>query len=133
MDVTTIVTALSLLAHMLLGCCWHHEHPCVAPSAEVAAIGTTAEAGHACECSHHHGAEEPAAPEHHQSPCDENRCLTEFRDSGPNLGLDEALPTMVGELVGEYDRDAPSLAPDLLVWDVDPPLRTHLLLQILLI
>jgi hypothetical protein len=77
-----LLTAASLLAHCVLGCCWHHAHGCNDHEAVVA----EAEHGHA-HVDGRHGSEHKAAThvagfpacdgeeEHeHGTPCDEPDC-----------------------------------------------------------
>lgn len=94
---TTIVTVLTMLAHSVWGCCWHHAHDgqhadacAVAHSEEQHASHHSADASYAAHrgCGHpHHGAVQPSVetdlagshdpqdPEGpHRIPCHESRC-----------------------------------------------------------
>lgn len=59
--ILTLLTAVAILAHAILGCCWHHGH-----GAECCAdAGSSAQAGQTestppqtmCACGHHHAAQ----------------------------------------------------------------------------
>ena len=84
MKLVVLVTLLTMLAHSILGCCWHHAHgdhgtPCDTASVEVDI--------HSHQCAHHHGpngssTEVPVshgpAPCKHHAPCDEVDCVFLF-------------------------------------------------------
>lgn len=97
--------AASVLAHALLGCCWHHAHS--ATSQAVAAA-----------CDHHicvdqdadHGT--PAVPGH--PDCEEDACVFVQTKTCQSLDLDldslAALPTASGSIANILEPPAPSLA-----------------------
>lgn len=130
---TSILTALAMLAHVLVGCCWHHEHSCSAPLTGIAVTAAAKGDAHACKCPHHSETEEPASPEHDKGPCGEDRCVTAFRDSGPESCSQESLPVMVTEVIPTSGRINLCVVAAPAQQSLIPPLRTHLLLQILLI
>ncbi len=131
------LTSAALLAHALLGCCWHHQHAgSQAPACSVAAEGRQAHG----PCSHadSHTCDSPG--EDHEGPvgCDDGRCM--FVAAAPqraaptlkaapiDLGLDVA--TCVDDVLpAELPAGSAVLA------DVahGPPLPRHLLHEVLLL
>jgi len=132
--VTSILTAVSLLMHMLLGCCWHHEHVSVERPAETAAVATFE--GHAtfheeaepecCEASGEHS--------HPGDSCQGPQCLTVLRDSVRVPCPDQVVaPAFVPEVAPQLDA-AIQLAVEVSADSrIALPLRPHLLYQLLLI
>jgi len=155
--VVTYITAATFLAHMALGCCWvHHSHACGAECH--AAIQTATVAGldlgarpRACGHSHPAGLsdEQPTDPRHdapaeerptaptHQFTSHGNHCVGTVPD-GPQLhGADSpgaavslAAPVNFAALPAAADGHGQKM-PALGNWA--PPVRAHLLLQVLLI
>ena len=132
------LTSAALLAHVLLGCCWHHGHHCSHQLAAAAEV----EVSHACGCaeSGHEGthSQEPVGGcGHGDDGCQGARCM--FVSAAP--GAAAAAPLV-------QHRDAVLLG--LTAVDISParsllcgapslaagccrPLRIHLLHQVLLI
>lgn len=90
-SIIPVTTALALLVHSLLGCCWHHAHavgeecdhdaqaiaqPSGRPSGEFVADLTAEDADHHA-AQHQHG-------RHHKQPCDEPDC-SYIGAAGPEL------------------------------------------------
>lgn len=136
------IVAVAVTLHALLGCCWHHAHESVVAVAETEAKAPAPVKK--CCCKHHHEPE-LAQEEHHstdQDPVD--RCPNTCGDKCVYVGvnrvqLDHALILTSFDLVTaapQYD-----LATDLSIsrFESDdatvdpPPLRLHLLHQLLLI
>jgi len=131
------LAAVSMLAHSLAGCCWHHTHVCevLADSMAIDFPGGHSHAGMlqgACSSAHDccHG--EQREPE----DCQGNRCVfvtaTPARASAPLQPLGQLAATLVAgenplpsELLSVQDRPAAGAA--LL------PLRVHLFYRVLLI
>jgi hypothetical protein len=124
--VLAILTAISLLTHMLVGCCWHHEHPCAEHAAETVSATVVGE--------HEHDEPEPAHHEHDDGHCQGQRCITLLRDAihvpspddvvSPSLVCDGGCELHLMHWSGRADLGEPAISF---------PLRTHLLLQVLLI
>jgi hypothetical protein len=129
----SILTAVVLLAHAVLGCCAHHEHACGQPHSHMA---LTSE--HPCaDTTHEHSAVTPEQS-HHQHPgsdacrggsCDlgrpQNEQVGKSAISGPTLALPLSAVTHV--TVGGR------LELDLGTTGVLLPVRLHLVNQVLLI
>ncbi len=130
---TSILTAVALVAHVLGGCCWHHEHSCREPSTGITLTTMVQVVTHACECPHHPEAEEPAAPIHDKGQCDEGRCVTAFRDSGSERCSQDSLPVMVTEVNPTLGRIESCGVAAPAQHGFTLPLRIHLLHQIMLI
>lgn len=62
--VVTLLLALVMTAHAVLGCCWHHDHDGEALP-------------HPICCDHHHDHDSHSAPSDHETPdsCDEAVCV----------------------------------------------------------
>jgi hypothetical protein len=79
--ILTLLTAASLLAHSVLGCCWHHAHGCDSSGAVMAEAEHSHGHHDACESSSHETAElggcliseDPESHEHGLA-CDEPDC-----------------------------------------------------------
>lgn len=121
-----LLTAAVLLAHALLGCCWHHAH---------ASAGGVAE-----PCSHdgheHGHSDDGTESEPPGQPCDEGSCVFVRGDGSPSVEM-----TLAHALVGCI-ATAPEVALDSLriarasypdSQELAPHTRIHLLHQILLI
>ena len=127
--------AAALLAHALLGCCWHHAHKCVQCDETTQSVSHSA----AC-CKHDHG---PSQQKQQQpTPC---KCKLEC------AGVCTYLPTQKTQLeqpqsaaLFDFAAIVPVLAgvgtPSEFTWQrtldsagADLPLRLHLMHQILLI
>lgn len=123
-----LLTAAVLLAHSLLGCCWHHAHAATG-GVEVACV----EHGH----QHDHGDQQDKSHDEHQgTTCHEGSCVF-VRGDGP-LPIDQlsllaidcfVVPTCA--LTEAELRIARAEYSD--SQDLAPPSRLHLLHQILLI
>jgi hypothetical protein len=129
------ITALTLLAHLLFGCCWH---PCHDSAQEVCETSSQLVAHGESACGHDHGqlpAEEGQLPA--KRHCDGDQCSFVRTDSSPSHSdfqcdlcqLDVArLP--VGCEQAEVNGLRAQAGAD---HDVGPPLRTNLLCGVLLI
>ena len=131
------ITVLLLLAHVGLGCCWHHSHTCTVSSCESPAVTS----GSCCGDGHRHGKHghhDHSAPVPHQDQCDGEQCT--FLPPKPSpvqkgelqfapCFLDTALSPIKPRLLDSHltHGQDPSLHVD------GPPVRTHLLLGVLLI
>ena len=138
------LTAVMVLAHMLLGCCWHHRHACGdEPACTINAnIARVKIAADDC-CSHPCGQElgcpgEPADPEHNgRDGCEGGRCV--FVGAQPSrtpagsateLGDVAAVAvTVVDGLPAESSVSTRAFAATRRC----PALRTHLYQQVLLL
>lgn len=139
----THLVALAITLHTLLGCCWHHAHETVVAVAEVQAKTPTPIKR--CGC-HRHQAEELAKEDEHHSekqepvenrptPCGE-KC--QYVAAG-GVKLDAPTASVSFDLLPAVDQ--PVLTPVLtaLLFESEdasvdpPPLRLHLLHQLLLI
>lgn len=77
----TLLTAASLLAHSVLGCCWHHAHGCDGSDAVIVEAEHSHGHDDACEASSHETAElggcligEDPESHEHGFVCDEPDC-----------------------------------------------------------
>lgn len=132
--ILSIITAATLFIHALFGCCWHHAHSCV--RCEMASAEASPVAG-GCKC--HHGSQPDQQP---SGPCN---CQFECKGvctylppqktvaDCPELGVPFSSVAIVSVLadrhlsaVGVWEQTCGQLA-------TEPPLRLHLLHQILLI
>lgn len=130
------VTALSLLAHGLLGCCWHHRHACEeAGHQEVAPTGHCHADALAAACSGNHDWCQMPLPGH--DDCHGARCVfvgsqrivlvvMTSQVSGPTC-TPVLLPVESAASRPAGGWPTPDVAAGL------PPLRIHLLYQTLLI
>ena len=146
--VLSILMAAALIVHAVLGCCWHHAHDCVRCDNPIAHVpGLTAKTSDqvAC-CKHHHGAG-PEASEGQQEQPSQEPCKCRFECRGVCAYLPPQKTQIDSpELVVAFDyaivapmRAGVPIAPAL-SWElagnlanVEPPLRLHLLHQMLLI
>jgi hypothetical protein len=138
----SIAVAVVVALHTVLGCCWHHAH--AATVALPHQNAASAESAPAKKCCHHHHDEpqhaddEPAAEHsHHSCPdqcddkCEAPALLRVQHDDVVSLPLIDwmAAPTepvvVPAVVVARVDRSDGHLKP--------PPLRLHLLHQLLLI
>ena len=71
------LTAVALLGHAVLGCCWHHRHLCRLEAARPAVVDCPRAACHCHPCEHRHcRGDQPADEEHGSShDCDGGRCV----------------------------------------------------------
>jgi hypothetical protein len=118
----------SFAVHMVFGCCQHHVH-----AAMFGAVAAVAEA--ACPCGHHES--EPGRPEQPAPPCggcDGDRCV--FTRAGatdsPELATDSGgvAPVCVLQNLLDLGRAEAIDSPRS---HVCPPVRLHLLKQVLLL
>src|SRR5688500_6050580 len=94
------LTAATFAVHMVLGCCWHHGHPCPHEVCSHSEAAEHTEHGHSHEgASHQHHHKPVAACEHgHDAPrdgepvqheCEEGSCVF--------VAPEEALATVVAD------------------------------------
>jgi hypothetical protein len=133
------LTAVTVLAHMLLGCCWHHRHASWSLSACTGYVDLVGADCHNRSCGHEHDG--PGAPtdgnHRDRDGCDDSRCVfvsgqpsrspavcaVEFCDVvAVAATIDDGLPA--GSNVWARACNATTRCP---------PLRTHLLEQVLLL
>ena len=128
-------TALMLALHVLLGCCAHHGHS----GKSVQQIDDHA-CPHACENGHSEtgGHSGQTSPTDSKDSCDGEPCLAVV-DSNPSfrstLSLDNSFWTALGLSHGPIAADAANrlVQSVCILHECGPPLRTHLLNQVLLI
>ncbi len=127
-------TAVMLFAHTALGCCAHHLHACGEPHGSVALV----EGKHPCAdaCGEHAAASSGQTGHEHQgqddcqgSPCDFGRPANEREAQSCHVFCQaaavlpsEVLPVLTGVHL-EHDLGAAG---------VPPPVRLHLVYQVLL-
>lgn len=70
---------------------------------------------------------------HDEGPCGEDRCVTAFRDSASGPRIDAALPAVDAEVTATAESPGLSAVFVPVGFDIVLPLRTHLMLQVLLI
>lgn len=126
---TSTLTAIALFIHAWLGCCWHHAHEqCAATQDEVASC-----CGHEHASCHDEGDESVPTE---QPVCDEGACTFVRGETAIHLDLDS---TTLADLQIASTDDAVSsgdrrMGAELRTpHDRPPPLRTHLLFQVLVI
>lgn len=120
--------AAVLLAHALLGCCWHHAHACVMESEEPSVC--------AAHRDDSHGAPD-GSDEHdgHQHECGGGTCVFVRIENSPigqlltSWAIDLAFSTSPSQFTGESVHWAVSADPQ----EFAGPVRLHLLHQLLLI
>ena len=133
------ITAILLLAHIGLGCYWHHSHICTVPLCEAASSPTEVP----CEHTHQnldeaHGHHDHSQPAPHQHQCDIEQCTFLPAEPSPvkkhETGIAPCFRDMAFSLIEPHlvhshftQGQHSSLHLDGL------PLRTHLLHGVLLI
>ena len=137
--VVSTLTAACLFVHMAVGCCWH---PVPARAQASAAVRTTGRS-HASCCRHTHEREEghsstPTCPESPDYSCHEDNCSVVITSPQHEMTI-KSLPstfvvapasaTYAGQTLTQSSLLSICLAP----WISGPPLRLHLLNQLLLI
>ncbi|MEN6451394.1 MAG: hypothetical protein ABFC96_12955 [Thermoguttaceae bacterium] len=131
------VTAAMLVSHMVLGCCWHHAHCCTDECRPTTAVALPGEChdrdGDACGTSQRSGHDHRG--HHGRHECQGGSCvfLRTSRVNVPHLAVVVALPA---SLVCPSDGLTVVAGPVRPCFDCDdllPPVRRHLLDQVLLI
>ena len=124
---------ISFLAHMLLGCCWHHAHDCRGgwPAAECSESPAKA----ACPCAHHD--EEPGDRSHEDQPsngaCHDGSCVF-VRASASLAWLPACTDALVGADVLPIDPARVAIdATDSRLRHAATPVPLHLLNQAILL
>lgn len=127
-ELSRYLTLGALVTHLLLGCCWHHVHNGPATSELACAAQTADHEDH--DCDH----EQPSGPSHQgHETCREARCVfvravnERFLQSLLSWGQALVLPSPLFDSAAESSLRcdaAPTAAP---------PLRLHLVHQVLLI
>ncbi len=128
------LTMLLMLYHVLVGCCWHHAHA-ESPTSRADGSLNTACCGH--DHGEHHDGQEPADRPHQQDgDCDDGMCffVVPQADGGAELVDKPAPATGLCLDLHRQSRSSrgwpPNEAPPP---SGIPPLRLHLVNQILLI
>ena len=141
------VTIVLLMLHLMLGCCWHHEHMCSTHGRIAASSGKTP-----CPCDAHHQHDDRRStaattyqhveqdhgqPQPCRHQCDHGPCVFLRTNGIPVLELisehinitfaTPPTPALAAVIAGHPDLARPFDCPAGL------PLRAHLLYQILLI
>lgn len=139
----THITTFVLLLHITQGCCMHHVHAC-----EAACCETPVAAAEACPCGSHPHDEEVTSDEsssndqgndrQHENSCDGGKCV--FMQSKTQTDVFGEMDR--GNVVLTVLREPEGLSIPMAAFDLlrefrhastGPPLRTHLLYQVLLI
>ena len=85
-----ILTAVAMLTHSVVGCCWHHGHDssCTEHSTGYVAVNHAEEDAAHAKCSHHDvgATTDNCVNDSHAQACDEERC-TFIKCRGPQLTL----------------------------------------------
>lgn len=137
------LTTFVLLVHLALGCCMHHTHAC-----ETACCETPVAVAEACPCGgHQHDENDASAEQHsndqdshrpHEHSCDGAKCVFKQTESH----TDVASELDGGDIAFVVLPNSEGLSASALAFDhlseflrgsTGPPLRTHLLNQVLLI
>lgn len=142
----TYTTVLTMLLHSALGCCWHHEHACCWTAVCDGHARAAQEDGHDHHgsCSHDQSAERESTPSDgkgkqspHRQRCEGDTCVYVRSDDVQKIEL-PLRPC--GHWLALLTKSAESYTgagfSRLAVENYSatgPPLRTHLLYQILLI
>ena len=132
---TRCFTALTLAFHVLVGCCAHHDHSArdSAFSAQEVSLHRHSHGDEACE-HQHHGDSEESGPCEPKQECNGDECVVVI-DSGPSSSIvkhwDSVVAVHAPTSVKATD-DCQSYAVEAL-HECGPPLRAHLLNQVLLI
>jgi len=124
----SIVTAALLFIHTVVGCCWHHAHGCD----RISAVAVSQPA----KCCHHH--QHSGESNQPQKPCKadcEGGCiyvvpqkLTVEAPQWASFDVLAVLPSLADHRIDASATWELGWSPP----DVVPPLRTHLLHQVLL-
>jgi hypothetical protein len=135
----TNLTAVSVLIHAMLGCCWHHGHSCATADSTACAHDEHehSELAHGCTAEHDASPGESGrdrAPHRHQ--CHEATCVA-TAVHGPNYDFLIQLTVLGHICVGEFSQfTTPQSAIDSIA-KISPaatlPMRLHLFQGLLLI
>ena len=134
-------TAIMLAVHVLLGCCAHHGHSGKSFQQDDAHACAHACPSHACENGTSDGTcgdSSQTSPSDSKDSCDGEPCLA-IVDSSSSVRSTVSLDIDFWTVVGLADSSVAADAANRLVQSVcilhecGPPLRTHLLNQVLLI
>ena len=146
------ITIFVLVLHMGLGCCWHHGHQ--GPAGCCQAAGCDHDGTVLAPCGHHEHehdglehqhathddgtAPTPNHPQRRDAPCPEGRCVFARLSQSWQPVLDSTDETVVPAEIEPCLADVQNLAirsidagPRRWCCDTRPPLRVHLVLQIL--
>lgn len=139
----SIVSAVLLAAHVSVGCCAHHEHARDGRACITFAAPHDHHHGDAARHDHdhghaaHHGECDHSAPQHDHQPgdhhCGEGHCsfLAACRVGVPELASDYAIvPPNAVMLLAQV---GPQAVAQSALPDDSPPVRPHLVKQVLLI
>lgn len=137
------LTTFVLLVHLALGCCMHHTHDC-----ETACCETPVAVADACPCDGHRHHEDESSDERnsndhhsnrpHEHSCDGATCVFKQTETHTDVVGELNFGDYVFALLPESEKLPASVAASDHLFDVrygfaDPPLRKHLLNQVLLI
>jgi hypothetical protein len=120
------LTAALLFIHTALGCCWHHAH------------GSAPAASPQAHCCHHHQHSDKSDPSHPPGKCNvecQGTCIyivpQKVTIEGPQWVTMDVL-AVLPSLADRHVEVASSWEAVSFLSDRVPPLRTHLLHQVLL-
>ena len=144
------ITIFVLVLHMGLGCCWHHAHQGSAVCCQAEGLAPEAVASAPCGLHAHVGldhqhathddgtAPTPSQPQRHDEPCPEGPCVFARLSQSWQPVLDSTDETIAPAGIDPFLADVQNLAtlsidPRPRRWrcNTRPPLRTHLVLQVL--
>jgi hypothetical protein len=133
--ILSILTAAALFIHAAMGCCWHHTHHCGHGDATTAGVSQPVQC-----CKHHHPAQ------HGKQPADPCKCKVECHGvciylptqkthiDAPRIVIPFNHVAVIPALADTHHLSAPfRLDGTGGALESEPPLRLHLLHQILLI
>jgi hypothetical protein len=125
------ISAIAFLLHMWLGCCAHHLH-----AAEAASCAHAAEA-HETHACHEHGPaapqdESPVAPSEQPERCTGGQCMVAGVGKVQVTQELAAAPLWVAECLSSPQLGAPAADVIDTGGPPEPPVRLHLLHQVLL-
>ena len=140
------ITIVLLLIHTALGCCWHHAHECIAGCCDSQPV-----VENVCPCGSHEHEEQPSSQEpheddmhtegdhdRHEHDCDGEHCTFVRSDRSPEEcgeGSIDATFLSWDASLQEGNRICAPFRPalDYPTSHSGPPVRSHLLLGVLLI
>ena len=142
--IVSTAVAVAIALHAVLGCCWHHSHTAVANAVEPLARQESVESAKQCLCHHHRSDVPEKNEEHSEGHHSDDSCPTPCNETCYNAAVSRAHQDDVTTLVPSDflpSVDQPMVSCVLVAANFDspdetfdpPPLRLHLLYQLLLI